>query len=137
MELVSQSACVDTFTSLRCGFLACITFSSLKRSIPSQALKKDLGDQAEQVGKKIDWLTFKDLESSVREDVQIIKQSPLIPDNITVHGFIYNVSLCARIVSPTSCTVDFILRLSSAGESCDMLLPSNLIDFSLSRRHCP
>lgn len=57
-----------------------------------QVLKKDLGDQAEQVGKKIDWLTFKSLEGSVRDDLQIIKQSPLIPSNITVYGFIYDVS---------------------------------------------
>lgn len=54
-------------------------------------LKKDLGGAAEDEGKKIDWLTFKDLEGSVRDDLQIIKKSPLIPDNITVYGFIYDV----------------------------------------------
>ena len=56
-------------------------------------LKKDLGDAAEQAGKKIDWLTFKDLEDSIREDLKIIKHSPLIPDNVTVYGFVYDVSL--------------------------------------------
>jgi carbonic anhydrase len=39
----------------------------------------------------IDFLMFSNLEDSVREDVQRIRASPYIPDNITVHGFIYDV----------------------------------------------
>jgi carbonic anhydrase len=39
----------------------------------------------------IDFLPFKDLEQSVRDDVATIKNSPLIPKNIEVSGFIYDV----------------------------------------------
>ena len=39
----------------------------------------------------IDFLPFADLEQSVRDDVELIRTSPLIPDEITVTGFIYDV----------------------------------------------
>ncbi len=39
----------------------------------------------------IDFLPFKNLEQSVRDDVAAIKNSPLIPKNIEVSGFIYDV----------------------------------------------
>jgi len=39
----------------------------------------------------IDFLPFKDLEQSVRDDVATIKASPLIPKSISVSGFIYDV----------------------------------------------
>ncbi len=39
----------------------------------------------------MDFLPFSDLEQSVRDDVELIRSSPLIPDNITVSGFIYDV----------------------------------------------
>ena len=39
----------------------------------------------------IDFLPFPDLEQSVRDDVAFLKESPFIPKNITVSGFIYDV----------------------------------------------
>ena len=39
----------------------------------------------------MDFLPFGDLEQSVRDDVVLIRSSPLIPDDITVSGFIYDV----------------------------------------------
>lgn len=39
----------------------------------------------------IDFLPFSDLEASVADDVQTIKDSPLIPDDIPVSGFVYEV----------------------------------------------
>ena len=39
----------------------------------------------------IDFLPFADLEQSVRDDVEIIRTSPLIPNDITVTGFVYDV----------------------------------------------
>lgn len=50
-------------------------------------IKADLGVDA---GDR-DWLPFKGLEQSVRTDVGIIKSSPLIPDDIPVHGYVYQV----------------------------------------------
>ena len=39
----------------------------------------------------IDFLPFSDLEESVRQDVATIRSSPLIPDDIPVRGFVYDV----------------------------------------------
>jgi carbonic anhydrase len=40
----------------------------------------------------IDFLPFSDNEASVREDVEKIRNSPLIPDGIPVSGYIYDVN---------------------------------------------
>src|SRR5438876_2640926 len=50
-------------------------------------VRQELGANADH----IDFLPFKDLEQSVRDDVATIKNSPLIPKNIEVSGFIYDV----------------------------------------------
>ena len=41
-------------------------------------------------GDYIDWLTIKDQADSVRTDVRRIREHPLVPDTIRVHGFIYD-----------------------------------------------
>jgi len=43
-------------------------------------------------GRKIDWLTISDLQSSVVEDVEKIRNSPLVPDGIPIYGYIYDVA---------------------------------------------
>ncbi|HWZ20757.1 MAG TPA: hypothetical protein VNW73_18325, partial [Ktedonobacteraceae bacterium] len=60
------------------------TFSNddLRKKL-KQDLNADAGD--------IDFLPFKDLEQSVRDDVATIKNSPLLLKNIEVSGFIYDV----------------------------------------------
>ena len=42
-------------------------------------------------GKHIAWLTIKDQTQSVIEDVQRIKSHPLVPANIPVYGYVYDV----------------------------------------------
>ncbi len=42
-------------------------------------------------GKFINWLTIKDQAESVLEDVIRIKSHPLVPDDIPVYGYIYDV----------------------------------------------
>ena len=42
-------------------------------------------------GWHVAWLTFTDLAQSVRDDVDRIRNHPLTPDDIHVHGFIYDV----------------------------------------------
>jgi carbonic anhydrase len=64
-----------------CGML---TFSN---SDLRTKLKKDLNASADH----IDFLPFKDLEQSVRDDVATLKASPLIPENVEISGFIYDV----------------------------------------------
>lgn len=39
----------------------------------------------------IDWLTFSDNAQSVLEDVQRIRNHPLVPDDIPIYGYIYDV----------------------------------------------
>src|SRR5437762_10184947 len=50
-------------------------------------LKQELNANADH----IDFLPFKDLEQSVRDDVATIKASPLIPKNVDISGYIYDV----------------------------------------------
>ena len=52
-----------------------------------QKLQNNLGADASE----IDFLPFADLEESVRQDVATIRSSPLIPDDIPVTGFVYDV----------------------------------------------
>jgi carbonic anhydrase len=39
----------------------------------------------------IDFLPFKDVEQSVRDDVAFLRNSPLIPQSIDITGFVYDV----------------------------------------------
>ncbi len=41
-------------------------------------------------GNYIDWLTIKDQESSVLEDVSRVRNHPLVPGNIPIYGYIYD-----------------------------------------------
>jgi carbonic anhydrase len=54
-------------------------------------IAEDLGTAAAGVAQEIDFLPFTDLEQSVREDVELIRASPLIADDVSVYGFIYDV----------------------------------------------
>lgn len=38
-----------------------------------------------------DFLPFTDIEESVREDIALLKQSPLIPDDVEISGAVYDV----------------------------------------------
>ena len=64
-----------------CGML---TFSN-------EDLRTKLQQELHANADHIDFLPFKNLEQSVRDDVATIKASPLIPKNIEVSGFIYDV----------------------------------------------
>jgi carbonic anhydrase len=41
--------------------------------------------------KKVDFLTFPVLEKAVVGDIEFIKQSKLVPDSVTVSGWVYEV----------------------------------------------
>jgi carbonic anhydrase len=68
-----------------CGML---TFSN---NDIQQKLESELGPEAGQAAANIDFLPFSDLNQSVREDVATLRSSPLIPDNILISGFVYDV----------------------------------------------
>lgn len=42
-------------------------------------------------GHKMKWYTFSNLKESISEDLEKIKNHPLIPKNINIYGFIYDV----------------------------------------------
>lgn len=52
-----------------------------------EILRRDLNADAS----SIDFMPFTNLEESVREDVETIRSSPLIADDIAVRGFVYDV----------------------------------------------
>jgi carbonic anhydrase len=48
----------------------------------------------------VDWLTIKDLAASVVTDVERIRRSPLVPGEIPIHGYIYQVETGALVEVP-------------------------------------
>jgi carbonic anhydrase len=56
-------------------------------------------------GKYINWLTISDLAQSVVEDVQRIKNHPLVPANIPVYGYIYDVKSGRLIEVPEASSI--------------------------------
>jgi carbonic anhydrase len=64
-----------------CGML---TFSN-------EDLRDKLQDEFHTSADEIDFLPFKDLEQSVRDDITTLKNSSFIPDTISISGFIYDV----------------------------------------------
>jgi carbonic anhydrase len=54
-----------------------------------QDIGKGSGSRA---GEFIEWLTIRDQEQSVRDDVQRIREHPLVPKSIAVYGYVYDVN---------------------------------------------
>jgi carbonic anhydrase len=68
-----------------CGML---TFTN---ELLRKKLTDELGPTAGAVANAIDFLPFPDLDQGVRDDVAMIRSSPLIPKDIPVTGFVYDV----------------------------------------------
>ncbi len=54
-------------------------------------VREELGAQAGAEAASIDFLPFADVEQSVRDDVAELRASPLIPRQVPVRGFVYDV----------------------------------------------
>jgi carbonic anhydrase len=54
--------------------------------------------------KYIDWLTISDNAQSVVEDVSRIRQHPLVPNDIPIYGYIYDVTT-GRLVEVPDATI--------------------------------
>jgi carbonic anhydrase len=66
--------------------------SSLDTAQLSDAGWKDVGKgPGSSAGDYIEWLTIKDQAQSVKADVERIKSHPLVPKEIPVYGYIYDV----------------------------------------------
>ncbi|MDG2414114.1 MAG: carbonic anhydrase [Hyphomicrobiales bacterium] len=53
--------------------------------------KNSKSEAGSNYGHKIKWYTFLNLKESILEDLEKIKKHPLIPKNINIYGFIYDV----------------------------------------------
>jgi carbonic anhydrase len=53
-------------------------------------------------GKFINWLTIKNQEESVTEDVARIRRHPLVPKNIPIYGYIYDVTSGKLVEVPSA-----------------------------------
>ena len=58
--------------------------------ITTQGWKNVTSDGGSVAGKYINWWTFTDSAKAVTEDVQRIRNHPLVPKNIPIHGYIYD-----------------------------------------------
>jgi carbonic anhydrase len=66
--------------------------SSLDTAVIENGAWKDVGKgPGSRAGEYIEWMTFKNQEQSVRDDVHRIQSHPLVPKDIPVHGYIYDV----------------------------------------------
>ena len=75
--------------------------SSLKTASVDEKGWHDSGDgPGSTEGEFIDWLTFKDETSSVVADVQRIRNHPLVPRDIPIYGFVYDVRSGKLIAVP-------------------------------------
>ena len=54
--------------------------------------KNSKSEAGSNYGHKIKWYTFLNLKESILEDLEKIKNHPLIPKNINIYGFIYDVN---------------------------------------------
>ena len=77
--------------------------SSLKTaSIDASGWHDCCEGQGSTEAKYIDWLTIKNQQESVLEDVIRIKRHPLVPSNIPVYGYIYDCSTGRLIEVPAA-----------------------------------
>ena len=63
-----------------------------------QVLAEKLGEAARKETEHMKWLTLKDPETSLAEDIELLHGSPLISDTIAIHGLIYDVSIWIAVV---------------------------------------
>ena len=89
---------METFTN---DIMSELLDSSLKTSSVDADGWHDSGDGSGSAdGKYINWLTIKDQAVSVTEDVIRIKSHSLVPDDIPVYGYIYDVKTGSLIEIP-------------------------------------
>ncbi len=66
--------------------------ASLETAELSSSGFRDVGKgPGSRAGEYIEWLTIKDQKQSVLDDVNRIRNHPLVPKSIAVHGYIYDV----------------------------------------------
>jgi carbonic anhydrase len=91
---------METFTN---DIMVDLLNSSLKTASVDENGWHDCGEgPGSAEGKYINWLTIKDQTTSVTEDVIRIKSHPLVPNDIPVYGYIYDVKTGGLIEVPSA-----------------------------------
>jgi len=79
--------------------------SSLKTATLDQSGWRDSGDgPGSAEGNYIHWLTFSDNAKSVVEDVIRIRRHPLVPNDIPIYGYIYDMTTGKLVEVPEAMT---------------------------------
>ena len=75
-----------------CG-MASFTNDTMVKNFSNEEEKKILKDDigAMKAAKELDWLTFNDPAESLIDDVKTIRNNPMVPGNIPIYGFLFNV----------------------------------------------
>ncbi|XGV97709.1 MAG: beta-class carbonic anhydrase [Leptolyngbya sp. BL-A-14] len=80
--------------------------NSLKTAVIDEQGWRDVGEgPGSTEAEYIDWLTFKDLSRSVYDDVKRIRKHPLVPREIPIYGYIYDVKTGKLIEVPEATEV--------------------------------
>ena len=93
---------METFTNEIMGDLLA---SSLKTSSVDESGWHDSGNGPGSTdGKYIQWLTINDLAQSVTDDVNRIRNSPMVPGDIPIYGYIYDCGTGKLVEVPEATT---------------------------------
>lgn len=80
--------------------------NSLETAVLSESGFQDVGTgPGSHEGDYIDWLTIADQSDSVIEDVRRIRNHPLVPASIPIHGYIFDVGTGRLVEVPTATQV--------------------------------
>jgi len=81
--------------------------SSLETAVLTESGFRDVGKgPGSRAGEYIEWLPIADQAQSVRDDVERIRQHPLVPATIMVYGYIYDVGTGKLLEVPQSREVE-------------------------------
>ncbi len=74
------------------GVMRGLLANSLETAALTEKGFQDVGKgPGSRAGEFIEWLTIRDQEQSVRDDVQRIREHPLVPKKIAIYGYVYDV----------------------------------------------
>jgi carbonic anhydrase len=81
-------------------------------------VRDELGAQAGDEVRGVDFFPFSDVEQSVHDDVAFLRSSPLIPRDIPVRGFVYDVRTgrLSEVGAPESESAQRVSRPAPAGD---------------------
>jgi carbonic anhydrase len=82
-------------------------------------VRDELGAQAGEEVRAVDFLPFSDVEESVQDDVAFLRSSPLIPRDIPIRGFVYDVRTggLSEVGAREGESAEQLSRPASAGDS--------------------